>query len=45
MVRVKRKSAFEHAQNVLIHIILHMRKVLSEHLLSIKTFYSIQCFC
>ena len=30
--RAKRKSAFEHAQNVWIHIILHMRKVSSGHL-------------
>ena len=27
--RVKRKGAFKHAQNVRIHIILHMRKVSS----------------
>ena len=41
MGRVKRKSAFEHAQNVRIHIILHMRRVSSGQLLSIETFYSI----
>ena len=32
---VKWKRVFEHAQNVQIHIILHMRKVSSGHLLSI----------
>ena len=32
MGRVKRKSAFTLAQNVQIHIILHMCKVLSGHL-------------
>ena len=37
---VKRKSAFEHAQNVRIH--LRMRKISSGHLLSIETFYSTQ---
>ena len=44
MGRVKRKSAFKHAQNVRIHIILHMRRVSSGHLLSIETFYSNQWF-
>ena len=33
----KRKSAFEHAQSVRIHIILYMLKVSSGHLLSIGT--------
>ena len=32
---VKKKNAFEHAQNIQIHIILHMSKVLSWHFLSI----------
>ena len=45
MCLVKRKSAFEHAQNVRIHINMHMRKLSSGHLLSIETFYSIQWFC
>ena len=36
------KVAFAHAQNVRIYIILHMRKVSSGHLFTIKTFYSIQ---
>ena len=45
MGRVKQKSAFEHAQNVRIHNILRMREVLSGHLLSIETFYTIQWFC
>ena len=40
--RVKRKSVFEHAKNIRRHVILHMRKVSSGHLLSIETFYSIQ---
>ena len=39
------KSAFEHAQKVLIQIILPMHKVSSRPLLSIETFYSIQWFC
>ena len=39
------KSAVEHAQSVRIHIILHLRKVSSGHLLSIETFYSIPWFC
>ena len=39
MVRIKRKSAFEHAQNVRIHVILRMRKVWSGLLFSIDTFY------
>ena len=34
MGRAKRKSVFEHAQNVRIHISLHMRKVSSRPLLS-----------
>ena len=44
---VKQKSAFEHAQNMQIQIILHMHEVLSKCLLSIKfyTFCSIQWFC
>ena len=42
MGRIKRKSAFEHAQNAQIHIILHMRKVSSGHLLSIEIFCSIK---
>ena len=45
MGRAKRKSAFEHAQNGRIHIMLHMRKVSSGNLLSTETFYSIQWFC
>ena len=36
------KCTFEHAQNVQIHIILHMRKVSSGRLLSIDTLCSIQ---
>ena len=40
MGRAKQKSAFEHEQKVRIHIILHMRKVSSGHLLSIDAFYS-----
>ena len=40
--RNKRKSAFEHAQNAQIQIILHMRKASSGPLLSISTFCSIQ---
>ena len=44
MGRVKRRSAFEHAQNAPIHIILHMRKVLSGHLLSTEIFCSIKWF-
>ena len=39
--RVKRKRAFEHAQNMRIYIILRMLKVPSGPLLSIDTFYSI----
>ena len=35
----------KHAQNVWIHIILHMRKISSSHLLSTETFYGIQSFC
>ena len=42
MCRVKWKRTFEHAQNVRIHVILHMCKVLSGHLLFIETFSSIQ---
>ena len=42
--RIKRKSAFEHAQNVRIHIIRCMHKVSSGSLFSIDTFYSIQWF-
>ena len=30
MARVKRKCAFQHAQNVWLHIILHLRKFLSK---------------
>ena len=42
-VSVKQKvSVFEHAQNEQIHVILHMRRVLSGHLLSIATSYSVQ---
>ena len=37
---IKQKSASEHAQNVRIHIILHMPKVSAGHLLSIETFYT-----
>ena len=43
--RVKQNSAFDHAQNEWIHIILHMRKVSSGHLPSTEIFYSIKCFC
>ena len=39
MGHVKPKSAFDHAR---IHIILHMRRVSSGHLLSIETFCNIQ---
>ena len=42
--RAKGKSAFEHAQNVRIRIILRMRKVSLGLLLSIDLFYSIQWF-
>ena len=43
---VKRKSSFEHAQNVWIHIIMHSCAVSFGHLLSTGTrFYSIQRFC
>ena len=45
MDHVKRKSVFEHAQNVRIHIALRMRKGSSGCLLSAGLFYSIQCFC
>ena len=45
MGRVKQKSAFEHAHNAQIQIILRMRKVFSETLHSIHTFCSIQWFC
>ena len=33
MGRIKRKGAYEHAQNVQMHINVHMRKVSSGHLL------------
>ena len=39
---VKRKSAFEHAQNVQINMIIHMRKVSSTHLSSIEILLSIR---
>ena len=39
--RVKHKRAFEHVQNMLIHIILRMRKVSAGLLHSIDTFYNI----
>ena len=42
---IKWKSAFEHVQNAKIQIILHMRKVSSEPLLSIHTFCTSQWFC
>ena len=42
---VKQKSAFEHAQHVRIHIILHMRKVSSGRMISIKNINSIQWLC
>ena len=42
--RVKRKSAFEHAKNVRIHIVLRIRKVSSGPLLSMDTFYGIHWF-
>ena len=38
MGRVERNSAFEYAQDAQIQIILHMRKMSSESLLSIHTF-------
>ena len=41
MGSVKQKSAFEHAQNARIHIILRMRKVSSGHMVSIETVCSI----
>ena len=39
--RAKRKAVFEHAQNVRIHITLHMREVSSGQLLSVDTFYCV----
>ena len=45
MGRIKRKSAFEHAQTVQIQPILRMRKVSSRLLLFIHTFCSIQRMC
>ena len=42
MGHIKQKSALEHVQNVLIHIILCIGKVSSWHLLATDTFYSIQ---
>ena len=42
MARVKRISAFEHAQNVRIHIIVHKRKVSPGSLLFIHIFFGIQ---
>ena len=42
MGHVKRKSTYEHAQNVRINITLRMRKVLFGSLLFIITFCSIQ---
>ena len=38
------KTAFKHAQNARIHIIVRMRKVLFRSLLSIDTFYNIHWF-
>ena len=43
--QIKRNSAFEHAQIVWIHIILHKRSLSSGHLLSAETFDSIQRVC
>ena len=40
--RVKRKSAFEYAQKVWIHITLRLRKASSGPLLFIDTFYIIK---
>ena len=40
-----KQNCLEYAQNVRIHIILHMPNVSSGHLLSIETFCSIQWFC
>ena len=40
----KRKSAFKHAQNAQIQIILHMHRVI-KYLLSIDTFCSVKWFC
>ena len=45
MGRVKRKCAFEHAQNERINIILRKRKVSSGPLFFIDTFYGIHWFC
>ena len=45
MDRVMQKSTFEHAQNVQIHITLHMRKASSGHLLSAEAIYSNKWFC
>ena len=42
---VKRKSAFEHAQNAQIQIILRIREVSSKPLPTIHSFCSIQRFC
>ena len=42
---VKRKSAFQRAQDSQIQIVLHIRKVSLRPLLSIYTFCSIQRFC
>ena len=44
MGRIKLVSAFEHVQNALMQIILHMRKVSSGSLLSISSFYGTQSF-
>ena len=44
MARLKRKSAFEHALTVRIHIILHMRKV-SSGLFLLFAIHNIQWFC
>ena len=44
MRRAKRKTAFEHAWNLRVHMILRMRKVSSGPLLSSHTFFSIQWF-
>ena len=41
LVLVKRKSTFEHALNLRIHIILRMRNISFRHLLSNDTFYCI----
>ena len=45
MGNIKQKSAFKHAQNMQIQIILLIRKVSSRSLLSSGIFCTIQLFC